>query len=75
MLHIDLALVHELDETLDLGKGHVLHDDDRIPFAGIVGEDRVEEGAAGAQDDPMGADQLTLTGQGHIAEAAAIQEL
>lgn len=75
MLHVDLALVHELDEAFDLRKGNVLHDDDRITFTGVVGEHGVEEGAAGAQDDAMGADELTLAGQGHVAEATAIQQL
>jgi len=75
MLHIDFPLVHELDEALDLRKGHILHNDDRITFAGIVGEHGVEEGAAGAEDDSVGADELTLAGQGHVAEATAIQKL
>lgn len=75
MLHIDLALVHELNETLDLRKCNILHYDYRIPFAGIIREHRIEEGAAGAQDDTMCPYQLTLTRQGHITEATSVQEL
>lgn len=75
MLHIDLALVHELDETLDLGEGDILHDDYRITFAGIVRQHRVEEGAARTEHHTMGPYQLALAGERHIAEASAVQQL
>lgn len=75
VLHIDLALVHELNEALDLGKCHILHYDNRITFAGIVREHRIKEGAAGAQDHAMGPYQLTLARQGHVTEAASVQQL
>lgn len=75
MLHIDLALVHELNETLDLGKCNILHDDYRITFVGIVREHRIEEGAAGAQYDAMRPYQLALARQRHIAETTAVQQL
>lgn len=75
MFHVYLSLVHELNQTLDVGEGDVLHDDDGIAVAAVVRQQRVEEGAAGAEDDAMGAQQLTFACQGHIAEATAVQQL
>ena len=47
--HVDLALVHELDDGGDVGVGRVLENDDLVVF--VVGHEEVlEVGAAGRQD-------------------------
>lgn len=75
MLHIDLALVHEIDQTFDVVEASVLHDDDGILLVGVFRQDRVKVDAAGAQDDPVCLDRLLLTGQCDIAEAAPVQQV
>lgn len=74
MLHVDLAPVHELDETLDVAELGVLHYDNRVLLGRVVRQDGVKIGAAGAQDHAVRPDYLLLAGQRHVAEAAAVQQ-
>lgn len=76
MFHVDLAAVHEVDERLHVLEPTVAHQNDRILAVHVaVAEDRIEVGAARAQDDPVGAQRLALARDRHVAEAAAVEQL
>lgn len=76
MVHIDFALVHELDQASDILEAAVTHQNDRIlAVEVVVAEDGLEVRAASAQHDAMRAQRLALARNRHVAEAAAVQQL
>lgn len=74
MVHVDLPLVHELDETLDVHVLHVLHDQYRVLLL-VLGEDGLEVGAAGGQHDLVRLYRPALAGKGDVAEGLSLEQL
>lgn len=69
----DLPFVHEIDDGLYFPSAEVLEDDDGM-FAGVLGEDPLEERGAGAQDDLVCSDGGFGAHQGHVDERLRLKE-
>lgn len=73
VLHIDFPVVHELDESAELGEAHVLEYDDGVA-GGVVDEEGLEVRGARAQDDLVGADGVPFAaGERHVHQGLVTQ--
>lgn len=74
MFHINLALVHELDQTFDVVESGVLHDNYGVPFVGVIRQDRIEVDTARTENNSMRPYHLFFACQGDITETASVQQ-
>lgn len=76
MFYIDFAAIHKVHQALDVFETTVAHQYYWILAVHTARtENRIKVRAARAQHHPMGAQQLSLAGNCHVTEAAAIEKL
>lgn len=74
MVNVNFSFVHELHQTLDVHIFDIFHDEYGILFL-VLGQYRVEVGAACGQDDLVGLDGPALARQRDIAEGLPLEQL
>ena len=72
--HVHLSSVHELQDGGEVLEGDVLEDDDGV-LGGVLLQQVLEVGAAGAEDHLVGLGVLALGGDGHVAEGLLIPQV
>ena len=72
--HVDLSLVHVVQDDLDLLDLDVLEKDDGV-LARVLHEEALEVGGAGREDHLVALDGGVLAGQRHVAERLRLQQL
>lgn len=74
LVHVDLTLVHEVDDGPELRPLHVLQYDDRV-LALVLGQHALEVRAARGQHDLVRLERVPVAGDGHVHESAVLQQL
>lgn len=74
LAHVNLTLVHELDDGLELRPLDVLEDHYRV-LARVVEEERLEVGTAGGQHHLVRLDGVAVAGECDVDEGLALEEL
>merc|ERR1719206_635035 len=72
--HVHLSSIHELEDGSEVRKGDILEYDDRV-LGGVLLQQVLEVGRAGAQDHLVSFRVLTLGSDGHITEALLVPEV
>ena len=72
--HVDLALVHVVEDGADVVVLDVLEEDDRV-VAHVLREQRLEVRGAGAEDDLVTLEAGAVAGDGDVAEGLRLEEV
>lgn len=75
MFHIYLALIHKIQQALDILELAVTHHNNRFFLHTAIGQDRIKVGAARTQHHTMCLQSLSFASNGHIAKTATIEQL
>merc|ERR1712096_2831 len=74
LLHVDLPLVHELDDGLHVRRCHVSHYDDGV-LRRVLKQHSPEIGRAGREDHLVALVDLAATGDCHVREVRVVLEV
>ena len=74
MSHVDLSLVHVVQNDFDLLDFDVLEKDDGV-FAGVLHEEALEIRRTGWEDHLVALDWSVLAGQGDVAKSLSLWEV
>ena len=72
--NINFSSIHELQDGGEVLEGDVLEDDDGV-LGGVLLQQVLEVGAAGAEDHLVGLGVLALGGDSHVAEGFLIPQM
>ena len=72
--HVDLALVHVVEDGADVVVLDVLEEDDRV-VAHVLREQRLEVRGAGAEDDLVTLEAGPVAGDSDVAEGLRLEEV
>ena len=71
--HVDLAVVHKVEDRLEIGEADPLHVEEGV-LVGVTPEHGAEEGAAGGEDDFVGVDLIIVACEGHVEKVFIISQ-